>query len=293
MYTVSGRGSKNQTTLINRCYIVSYSSISEKYIDFYHPQIWSLQHSCKVKHLPHLLLVKPYAAARTSRKRPCSLWPIIWINNCFPAGSQFEQEMSGGWSSGLEVAHMWLTCTFVFCNEQEFRLRSWTLTYPDDDDRYLYRYVTKPEFPVHLLFYLHIKTRSTGIHRSKNTFISFLFFFLQNAVKPFLLCPCGANCLSSCWQMGNITIKKNKIMQIYLKKTKQVLCLSTLTTATFTKTRGIFQFSDFCLHLMFAEWTAGLTNQIFMYKWLKFNWEWHDLRYWVGLFCFLSFYLQC
>lgn len=185
MYTVSGRGSKNQTTLINRCYIVSYSSISEKYIDFYHPQIWSLQHSCKVKHLPHLLLVKPYAAARTSRKRPCSLWPIIWINNCFPAGSQFEQEMSGGWSSGLEVAHMWLTCTFVFCNEQEFRLRSWTLTYPDDDDRYLYRYVTKPEFPVHFLFYLHIKTRSTGIHRSKNTFISFLFFFFAKCCETF------------------------------------------------------------------------------------------------------------
>lgn len=54
----------------------------------------------------------------------------------------------------------------------------------------------------------------------------------------------------------------------------------------------MFQFSDFCFHLVFPERTAALTNQILMDKLLKLDWEWQNIYYSLGLFSFLFFYLQ-
>ena len=50
-------------------------------------------------------------------------------------------------------------------------------------------------------------------------------------------------------------------------------------------TRGLLQFSHFCRHLMFSEWTAGLTNQTPTTGLSKFNWERRNSRrYLMGLF---------
>lgn len=179
-----------------------------------------------------------------------------------------------------------------FFYEPERRLRSWPVTYPDDWD-----YKTKPQIPIHLIvFHCSHKPYCSPLHVNKTIFFLQVGVHSNANVLHFSkctanICPCGATCLSSFWYIHVILqgyrqhYHENKeIMQIYSIQVLLLSCngfCSILKMATFTfyvtinifsashkrlfftkkiknpETRGLFQFSDVCLHLVSSEWTAG------------------------------------